>query len=397
MENRYLIIKHASLNYGLLLKRENADVGKIYFAESKAAKSVILSHPYLAVAENINLRKFVSLGLYEGLFDEQTKKSAQEYLDNSIKDMHVSENECYGSINDGDEYQLKITIDSNSYITISCTCNSTGPCKHLYAAFLTAKKLIDSKQEDNVASQSAKQREVFKDIIEKTIHSKGEDRIPFIKNICYQIKSVENCELFLDQLLPYYQRSQYEGVVIVDILAPLFADDNVRDNFKKIIELNKDEINKMLLHVEKAYQLLKKRFEEKPIDNEADKDSNNHTSEEKSLENETSLEFTEEETKTIEQYPFLKVLLEKINRLEKELRIVKEELKEFKKNPAPSKANAKRRYKCEVLYRSEWPDGSIQNGSYYTEIEASSEAEARIAARNSDPDSIGIGSVTEII
>ena len=74
MATRYLIIKHLSLGYGVLLKRENNDSGKIYFAESKSAKTVILSHPYLSVAEKISLNKFVSLGLYEGLFDEDVQK-----------------------------------------------------------------------------------------------------------------------------------------------------------------------------------------------------------------------------------------------------------------------------------------------------------------------------------
>ena len=98
MTTRFLLIKHLSLGFGVLLKRENADVGKIYFAETRAAKSVILSHPYLSVAEGLTLSKFVSLGLYEGLFDEQTKEKGREYLENHIKDMHVAENECYGSI-----------------------------------------------------------------------------------------------------------------------------------------------------------------------------------------------------------------------------------------------------------------------------------------------------------
>ena len=118
MTTRFLLIKHLSLGFGVLLKRENADVGKIYFAETRAAKSVILSHPYLSVAEGLTLSKFVSLGLYEGLFDEQTKEKGREYLENHIKDMHVAENECYGSIMGSHEYQFRISVDQNSFINI---------------------------------------------------------------------------------------------------------------------------------------------------------------------------------------------------------------------------------------------------------------------------------------
>ena len=78
MTVRFLLIKHLSLGFGVLLKRESADVGKIYFAESQSSKSVSLSHPYLSVAEGLTLSKFVSLGLFEGLFDEQTKERGRE-------------------------------------------------------------------------------------------------------------------------------------------------------------------------------------------------------------------------------------------------------------------------------------------------------------------------------
>ena len=80
MTTRYLIIKHLSLGYGVLLKRENNDLGQIYFADSKSSKSVILSNPYLSVAENLTLSKFVSLGLFEGLFDQTIKKKRNHIL-----------------------------------------------------------------------------------------------------------------------------------------------------------------------------------------------------------------------------------------------------------------------------------------------------------------------------
>ena len=70
---RYLLIKHLSLGFGVLIKRENNDLGKIYFGESQTVRTVVLSHPSLSVAENLNLSKFVSLGLYEGLFDSDVK------------------------------------------------------------------------------------------------------------------------------------------------------------------------------------------------------------------------------------------------------------------------------------------------------------------------------------
>ena len=119
MAVRYLILKHLSLGYGVLLKRENGDLGHVYFADTKSAKQVLLSHPNLMVAENITLSEFVSLGLYEGLFDNATKAKAMEYLNGAVKDMHLSENECYGKIEGTKEYSFRIVVDSNSFITLT--------------------------------------------------------------------------------------------------------------------------------------------------------------------------------------------------------------------------------------------------------------------------------------
>ena len=146
MAVRYLILKHLSLGYGVLLKREASDVGHVFFADTKSTKQVLLSHPNLAVAENITLSKFVSLGLYEGLFDSVTKGKAMEYLNGAIKDMHLSENECYGTIVGTKEYSFRIVVDSNSFISLSCTCPVGGACKHLYAVLVTMKKLLRSRK-----------------------------------------------------------------------------------------------------------------------------------------------------------------------------------------------------------------------------------------------------------
>ena len=85
MAVRYLILKHVSLGYGVLIKREPNDIGRVFFAENKSTKNVVLSHPLLSVAGNLSLSKFVSLGLYEGLFDSATKSKAADYLDGAIK------------------------------------------------------------------------------------------------------------------------------------------------------------------------------------------------------------------------------------------------------------------------------------------------------------------------
>ena len=137
MAVRYLILKHVSLGYGMLLKREPNDIGRVFFADDRTTKNIVLSHPLLSVAENISLSKFVSLGLFEGLFDANTKQKASDYLDGAIKNMHLSENECYGTIMGQKEYSFRISIDTNSFVTLSCSCPVNEPCKHLYAAFLT--------------------------------------------------------------------------------------------------------------------------------------------------------------------------------------------------------------------------------------------------------------------
>ena len=262
MAVRYLLLKHLSMGCGVLIKRESNDIGRVYFSDVKEVKNIILSHPMLSVAENLSLTKFVSLGLYEGLFDAATKERAMSYLDGAIKDLHVSENECYGTIVGQREYTFRINIDSNSFINLSCTCPIDGPCKHLYAAFLTMKKLIDPKGE-RVNPQSIKQDDTFKDLLERYLYLRGGDNIPLISRLSYQIKSFDKCQTFLEQLLPYYQRGQYKARVINDILAPLFFSETNLNNFKKIIELNKEDINAMLNEADNAYQLLNNEYEKR--------------------------------------------------------------------------------------------------------------------------------------
>ena len=253
MTTRYLLIKHLSLGFGVLLKRENADVGKIFFAETKAVKSVILSHPYLSVADNLTLSKFVSLGLYEGLFDDQTKASAQEFLDNHIRDMHVSENECYGSIVDAHEYQFRITIDSNSFINLSCTCTSSS-CKHLYAVFMSMRKLINPKATDERIVASSQSNNEFKDSLERFLYVRSADNLSLVSKLSYQLVSEEKAKLFIETIVPFYQRGQYKARVISDILAPLYFSGKNKDNFNKIKEAGNDQIVSMLNEAEAYYQ-----------------------------------------------------------------------------------------------------------------------------------------------
>ena len=267
MTTRYLLIKHLSLGFGVLLKRENSDIGKIYFAESKAAKSVVLSHPYLSVADNISLSKFVSLGLYEGLFDEQTKVTAQEYLDNHIKDMHVSENECYGSINDGHEYQFRITIDSNSFINLSCTCASASSCKHLYAVFVSMRKLINPKAGDEKVLASPQNTNEFKDALERFLYVRSADNLSLVSKLSYQLVSPQKVQQFIETLVAFYLRGQYKARVISDVLAPLYFSDKNKENFNSVRETANEQIVAMLNETENYYlNTLLREYERKAGD-----------------------------------------------------------------------------------------------------------------------------------
>ena len=266
MTSRYLLIKHLSLGFGVLLKRENADIGRIYFAETRQIKSVILSHPYLSVADNLTLSKFVSLGLYEGLFEQQTKDNAQEYLDNHIKDMHVSENECYGSIVGKHEYSFRITIDSNSFITLSCTCPYNGLCKHLYAIFVSMHKLINPKAGDE-KQLSASSTNEFKDALERFLYVRSAENISLVSKLSYQLVNEQKVQLFLETLLPFYQRGQYKARVISEILAPLYFSNKNLEAFNKIKEGASDGIITMLNEAENYYQSnLLKEYERKAGD-----------------------------------------------------------------------------------------------------------------------------------
>ena len=266
MTSRYLLIKHLSLGFGVLLKRENADVGRIYFAETRQIKSVILSHPYLSVADNLTLSKFVSLGLYEGLFDEQAKEKAQEYLDNHIKDMHVGENECYGSIVGKHEYSFRITIDTNSFITLSCTCPYNGLCKHLYVIFVSMHKLINPKAGDEKQLSASSSNE-FKDALERFLYVRSADNISLVSKLSYQLVNEQKVQLFLETLLPFYQRGQYKARVVSDILAPLYFSNRNLEAFNKIKEDASDGLISMLSEAETYYQNnLLKEYERKAGD-----------------------------------------------------------------------------------------------------------------------------------
>ena len=253
MAVRYLLIKHLSLGYGVLLKRENNELGKIYFADEKSTKSVSLSNPYLSVADNLSLNKFVSLGLYEGLFDQDTKNRANEYIDNRIKNLHLSEKECYGSIIGTHEYSFRILIDSSSFITLSCTCPVDGACKHLYAVFANIKKLIDPKNSDTRLNASSDSDNEFKTALERFLYVRGADNLSLIGKFSYQIRSYEKSKLFIETLYPFYQRGQYKARVINDILSPLYFNELNRANFDKMKEEIGEDILSMLEEAKNYY------------------------------------------------------------------------------------------------------------------------------------------------
>ena len=262
MAVRFLILKHVSLGYGVLIKREPNDIGRVFFAETKATKNVILSHPMLSVADNISLSKFVSLGLYEGIFDANTKNKAMDYLNGAIKDMHLSENECNGSIVGTKEYSFKISIDSNSMITLSCTCPVEGACKHLYAVFLTIKKLINPKSDRMTPLVNAEEK-TFKDTFERYLYLRGGDNLPLVSKLSYQIKSFEKCQKFIEELLPYYQRGQYKSRVVNDILSPLFFNQHNVENFQKIVETASEETKAMLVEADNIFNNLSEELEKR--------------------------------------------------------------------------------------------------------------------------------------
>ncbi|MBO4703501.1 MAG: SWIM zinc finger family protein [Bacilli bacterium] len=262
MAVRYLILKHVSLGYGMLLKREPNDIGRVFFADDRTTKNIVLSHPLLSVADNISLSKFVSLGLFEGLFDATTKQKANDYLDGAIKNMHLSENECYGTIMGQKEYSFRISIDTNSFVTLSCSCPVNEPCKHLYAAFLTIKKLIDPKG-DKVTPIINSSEKTFKDLLERYLYLRGGDNIPLVSKISYQIKSLESAITFITELLAYYQRGQYKARVINDILSPLFFNEHNVENFKKIMETADENIKTMLTEAGNTYQVLRDELEKR--------------------------------------------------------------------------------------------------------------------------------------
>lgn len=264
MAIRYLITKHLSLGLGVLIKREQNDVGKIFFGEDKATRDVLLTHPHMSVASNVSLTKFVSLSLFEGIFDELCKKSAQNYVENAIKDMHVSENECYGFIIDTKEYAFRISIDNNSFINLSCGCPLGDSCKHLYAVFLKMKQLLDKNSNKVVVNQNISTND-FRDLLERFFYVRGGDNIPLIGKLNHRIKNIEKCRQFIEQLTPYYLRGQYKARAINDVLAPLFFNEKNATNFDNLMNSISEDGQNMIKEARAFYSNLKSDFEKRNI------------------------------------------------------------------------------------------------------------------------------------
>ena len=177
--------------------------------------------------------------------------------------MHLSENECYGSIAGSHEYSFRITIDANSFINLSCTCSQVDSCKHLYAVFANIKKLIDPRASESHISIGDDSNE-FKSQLEKFLYVRGADNIQLINKINCSIRNFDKCQLFIETLLPFYQRGQYKARVINDILSPLFFNPNNVSNFNKINESSSGENKAMINEAETYYQtVLLKDFERK--------------------------------------------------------------------------------------------------------------------------------------
>jgi len=264
MAVRYLIVKHLSLGFGVLVKRDNNNIGQIYFADMKSTKNVTLSHPSISVAENISLTKFVNLGLYEGLFSQDEKKRASDYFNNRIKNMHLSENECYGTIIGTHEYSFRIKIEADSSIYLSCTCPVDGVCKHLYAVFVNIKKLLDPKAAP--IDYSSDNNSEFRDILERFLYLKGGDNTTVIAKLSYLIRSEEKFNAFINDAYSFYQRSQYKARVINDILAPLFFSSKHQEAFNKVLEKNDPNLTLMIEEAKAVFTSLNNEYERKKAD-----------------------------------------------------------------------------------------------------------------------------------
>ncbi len=168
--------------------------------------------------------------------------------------MHVSENECYGAIMGTHEYQFRITIDQNSFINLSCTCPSTGVCKHVYAVFVAMRKLINPKAGDEKAVVASPQNNEFKDALERFLYVRSAENISLVSKLTYQLVNAEKTKSFIETLLPFYQRGQYKARVISDILAPLYFSSKNQGYFNKVKETLSEGSLAMLNEAENYYQ-----------------------------------------------------------------------------------------------------------------------------------------------
>ena len=113
-----------------------------------------------------------------------------------------------------------------------------------------------------IASLTSNEK-TFKDILERYLYLRGGDNLPLVGKLSYQIRSFEQCQKFIEEILPYYQRGQYKARVVNDILSPLFFNKQNVINFQKILETANESTKAMLTEADSIYQTLSEELEKR--------------------------------------------------------------------------------------------------------------------------------------
>ena len=248
----FKVIKHYSLGYGIVTKKENGDIGAVGF-EDGSKKTMMLSNDSISNA-NLTFKDFVSKGLFEHLFDEWSKVKAKDYIsDRHFDRLKIDNDHMEGIVVGTSSYRFKIYLLGGCSLMMECSCPVNGLCKHLYAAFKYAQLsfgFTDNEKNDNTHNKNNSR---FASDIQSYVYNLNSPDFKLYFNMINALKTESDVHDFLTDALPFYHRDQYKKRTVIDLVGPLFANEEFARFAGKYMVDELDPLYSLTVDAEVAY------------------------------------------------------------------------------------------------------------------------------------------------